>query len=154
MAVEETDTLSIAGPLVISETIDDETVIIDLDKGAYYSLKGAGPFIWALIQEPVLVSDVLASILSAYDVDKESAWQELSKLLSYFLEEGPIKRAETALAGAALKTKPDSPRIPFVAPAIQKFTDMEAMLLLDPIHDVDDEGWPNLPTAMKQDTPA
>ena len=31
----------------------------------------------------------------------------------------------------------------FRAPVLQKFTDMQEMLLLDPIHDVDARGWPH-----------
>jgi hypothetical protein len=30
----------------------------------------------------------------------------------------------------------------FIPPTFEKFTDMEDMLLLDPIHEVDEEGWP------------
>jgi hypothetical protein len=31
----------------------------------------------------------------------------------------------------------------FVEPLLQKYTDMEEMLLLDPIHEVDEHGWPS-----------
>ena len=34
-------------------------------------------------------------------------------------------------------------RLPFAAPVLHKYTDMEDLLLLDPIHDVDESGWPN-----------
>ena len=33
----------------------------------------------------------------------------------------------------------------FDIPAYQKFDDMQEMLLLDPIHEVSEAGWPNLP---------
>ena len=36
----------INSPSVIHETIDDEVVIINLDKGHYYSLDGCGSDIW------------------------------------------------------------------------------------------------------------
>jgi hypothetical protein len=32
----------------------------------------------------------------------------------------------------------------WVAPTIQRYEDMQAMLLADPIHDVDQSGWPTL----------
>jgi hypothetical protein len=32
---------------------------------------------------------------------------------------------------------------PFVAPTLKKYSEIEDLLLLDPIHDVDDSGWPN-----------
>ena len=33
----------------------------------------------------------------------------------------------------------------FTNPVLEKFTDMAELLLLDPIHEVDDSGWPNKP---------
>ena len=33
----------------------------------------------------------------------------------------------------------------FEAPKLSKYTDMEQLLLLDPVHDVDETGWPNAP---------
>jgi hypothetical protein len=32
----------------------------------------------------------------------------------------------------------------FEIPALEKYTDMEELLLLDPIHEVDETGWPNI----------
>ena len=33
----------------------------------------------------------------------------------------------------------------FESPNLQKYTDMQAMLWLDPIYEVDETGWPNTP---------
>jgi len=32
----------------------------------------------------------------------------------------------------------------WVAPRLEKFTDLQTLLLLDPIHDVDEQGWPRV----------
>jgi hypothetical protein len=35
--------------------------------------------------------------------------------------------------------------VPFVAPVLRKYTDMQEFMLVDPIHDVDvDAGWPHV----------
>ena len=34
-------------------------------------------------------------------------------------------------------------RTPFVDPALEKYTDMQDFLLVDPIHEVSDAGWPH-----------
>ncbi|HEX2154966.1 MAG TPA: hypothetical protein VHL52_13445, partial [Acidimicrobiia bacterium] len=34
---------------------------------------------------------------------------------------------------------------PFEPPVLEEFDEMKEMLLYDPIHDVDETGWPNLP---------
>ena len=44
------------------------------------------------------------------------------------------------------------PQEGFVAPQLHKYTDMQELLLLDPIHDVDQEGWPAT-TESNADTP-
>jgi hypothetical protein len=145
------DVFAISGPLVISETIDDETVIIDLEKGAYYSLKSAGVLLWSKMQSPCRVSDLLQATLSHYNVEADLASTEITKLLHYMLREGLVRKNEDEPAAGveAQSSNQSLSRAPFVAPAIQKFTDMEAMLLLDPIHDADEEGWPNLPAGDK-----
>ena len=33
---------------------------------------------------------------------------------------------------------------PFSMPILHKYTDLEALLLIDPVHDVTTQGWPNL----------
>jgi hypothetical protein len=39
--------------------------------------------------------------------------------------------------------EPPDYKLPFQKPLLQKYTDMEALLLVDPIHEVDEEeGWP------------
>ena len=37
---------------------------------------------------------------------------------------------------------PSIPRAPFHPPVLNVFSDMQDLLLLDPIHDVDATGWP------------
>ena len=50
-------------------------------------------------------------------------------------EQGAPVESTAAAAGAP----------PFVEPVLQRYTDMEALLLADPIHDVDEEaGWPQV----------
>lgn len=39
-------------------------------------------------------------------------------------------------------TTPNPDKLHFEEPIFHKYTDMEDLLLLDPIHDVDETGWP------------
>ena len=42
--------LRVNRPTVISETIDGEAVVINLDSGHYYSLDGTAGEIWSLVE--------------------------------------------------------------------------------------------------------
>lgn len=41
--------------------------------------------------------------------------------------------------------EPKTPHTPFGPPAYDRYTDMEDLLLLDPVHDVGVTGWPDSP---------
>jgi hypothetical protein len=139
------ETFHVAGPMVISETIENETVIIDLDHGAYYSLTGSGPFVWGLLDSPRTVSNIIDAVSTGLSADRKAAEAAVLKLLSYLTTEGLVSRTSgenvpvpDEVISAAKKNFGA-----FTSPEIKKFTDMEAMLLLDPIHDVDEQGWPH-----------
>ena len=133
-------------PMVISETIDGETVIINLIKGSYYSLKDSGAAIWSGILRSAPMADIAQMIHSMFDVGEADVEIEIGGLIDRLVEEDLVR----PVAEAVPTSSPAVPRVgfasvPFSPPTLQKFTDMEAMLLLDPVHDVDDEGWPHLP---------
>ena len=47
---------------------------------------------------------------------------------------------------ASVAAQAGAERQPWAAPTLERFTDLQSLLLLDPIHDVDDSGWPRQPT--------
>jgi len=51
--------------------------------------------------------------------------------------------AQVEGAGAAATEVPDQP-LPWQLPVVQVYTDMQDLLLFDPIHEVGPEGWPNV----------
>jgi hypothetical protein len=139
-------TFEVNEPAVISETIDGETIIINLASGTYYSLKQAGAAIWAAIRQSTSLGAIAAMIRASYDVDGHDVEHEISKLVQSLVKEDLVRPA----IGNVPPTADCAPSLeerlgPFLTPVLDKFTDMEAMLLLDPVHDVDEKGWPNLP---------
>lgn len=132
-------------PTVISETIDGETVIINLDTGAYYSLRETGAAVWQLVERGATWQTIGSELVQRYDAPPETIEAGIRSLLDELAQEELIvpqdgERPAPEPTGAV---SADSPRrLPFVPPALQKFTDMADLLLLDPIHDVGEEGWP------------
>lgn len=51
--------------------LNGDIVMMDLEKGKYFSLNGVGSKIWNLIDEPVQVSKIVESLLGEYDVERE-----------------------------------------------------------------------------------
>jgi hypothetical protein len=140
------DAYEVNEPAVISETIDGETIIINLTSGTYYSLNHAGAAIWAAIQQSARLEAISAMVRARYNVNGHDVEQEISSLVQSLLKENLVRpRLGDTSPPAACVPSPEEGG-PYLAPVLDKFTDMEAMLLLDPVHDVDEKGWPNLPT--------
>jgi hypothetical protein len=136
----------LTNPNVIHETIDGETIIIDLANGTYYSLVGAGPTIWDAITAGATTAGVVERALEAFEADRA----EITPAVEAFLQE--LENQELIAvtdngAGAAPVTgeRASTPteRLPFVAPRLETYTDMQDIILLDPVHKVDDRGWPH-----------
>ena len=53
---------------------------------------------------------------------------------------GPVRNSDIATPSAP--TLLVTEKLAYEHPVLQKYTDMEDLLLLDPIHDVDEAGWP------------
>ena len=136
---------SISRPNVVHETLDGEVVAINLDTGSYYSLKHVGAEVWAMIEEGGVTTDeVVRAVTRRYgSVGVEPA---IVSLLGELRQEGLVADEEATERGVSLLLEDDDVGTEghlFEAPVLHKYTDMQDLILRDPIHEVDDTGWPN-----------
>lgn len=120
-------------PEVIDETFEGEAVLVNLESGCYYALTPEGTSVWNLISEGRSLDSLLASTTGESDGVRE--------FVAALLEEALLVEGEADLGPAAEQTALDA------APKFERFTDMQDLLLLDPIHDInlDADGWPVAP---------
>lgn len=135
-------------PKIVSEIIDGEVIILNLDRGRYYSLTLAGTDTWSAIGRAASGEEIVAELLERYDGDRNDVERAVSALIAELSQEElivplPAGAAAPASDGAPRLDGPSGDRPAFQAPALQTYTDMEALLLLDPIHEVDESGWPH-----------
>lgn len=132
-------------PAVIAEVIDDEAIIVNLDSGAYYSLRGSACKIWELLVQQMTAADVAALMAEHYAGAPDAIQEGVETLLTQLLDEELLVPAAAPASSAPppVAARMVSERSAFQPPVLEKFTDMADLLLLDPIHDVDVEGWPH-----------
>jgi hypothetical protein len=133
---------AVNSPGVIAESVDGEVLIINLESGAYYSADGSGEEIWALLAAGVAIDEAVDHLALRYGPSSHAA-----------IAAAVQRMADELLAEQLLV--PSSDRVPqldppalaacsFAEPLLQKYTDMQDLLMLDPIHEVTEEGWPNI----------
>ena len=138
--MEPSNQFRIQAPKVISETIDGETIIINLESGHYFSLNHGGGQIWNDIQAGLSVGQIVELTSRRYPDAGAQALPATVEFIESLLREGLVVAAEASPSSNALAV--GGPNGPFEKPAIQKYEDMQDLLLLDPIHEVDEMGWP------------
>lgn len=138
-------------PRVIAQTIDGEVVAIHLETGNYYSLLDSGATAWALLEGSSDAASLAERLAEHYDASTTEIAESLTPFLEVLQTEGLIVPDEGAdlaptngSSGAAGLLEIPDERGSFKAPAIEKFDDMQDLILLDPVHEVTEEaGWPH-----------
>jgi hypothetical protein len=142
----EGDRYCINAPTVISEVIDGETIVLNFESGHYYSFNPTASAIWAQISAGSSVPAATESIARSFAGDAATIRTEVASFVRRLEEEQLIRVATTNAAPASMSpAAPSDPAARFSSPDFEKFTDMEELLLLDPIHEVGDSGWPRKP---------
>ena len=134
-------------PNIIHEVIDGEAILISMETGSYYSIDSVGAVVWDHMNNGLSNSQIIEAIAAQYDGEWADIEQGVQQLFDQLQAELLIVVDETAANNGHLPAENDTAnsqaRPPFEAPTLHKYTDMEDLLLLDPIHDVDESGWPN-----------
>jgi hypothetical protein len=141
-------------PWVTHERIDDEVMVIHLETGAYFALEGVAADSWTGIISGMEADALVAMILGRYQVDERRARADLEEFLDRVISEGLVEPEaqpapglsavdDGAVNGAhVVEPRPASERAVYRRPVVEKYDDLEELLLFDPIHQVDEAGWP------------
>lgn len=132
-------------PAVAHEAFEGETILIHFESGRYYSLNPTGSAVWSELLAGATLDRLAARFAAEHGTGDDTVRAELARFLDELVAEG-LAVAATGISSpppdhAAAATAGD--RAPFVAPRVEVFTDMQDLLLLDPIHEVDEAGWPH-----------
>jgi coenzyme PQQ synthesis protein D (PqqD) len=132
-------------PQVISETVGGETIIVNLASGHYFSLQGTSVDVWQGLERGEALEEVILELEQRYEAPDGEIGAAVTKLVDDFVA-GELLVAD-GNGGEVQFAQSDEvgDRAPFVPPTFTKFTDMQDIILLDPVHEVDARGWPHAP---------
>jgi Coenzyme PQQ synthesis protein D (PqqD) len=133
----------IKSPPVVLETVDEETIIVNLDTGSYYDLNHTGGRLLAALGRGADLDGAVTHLAADYGVDRGALAEAAATLVGRLEEEGIIAAADADPDADRTVNGWAPPAKPYEAPALSKYTDMQELLLLDPVHEVDGAGWPN-----------
>lgn len=132
-------------PFVVSELIDGEAVIMNLQSGNYYSARHSGALLWDWIEKGVSQGDMPTGLARVYAGDLSEVERDVAAFIDTLIEQQLIIEAS---ADSSTPPPPvvhegnSNSLLPYLAPVLEVYADMQDLLLLDPIHDIDEVGWP------------
>ncbi len=61
--------------------VGDEAVVLHVGRGTYYGLNAVGARIWALVQAPRTVGEILDRLTDEFEVDRDTCARDLAQWL-------------------------------------------------------------------------
>jgi len=114
------------------DKFENETIIVDFETGIYYSLRGSASTIWELCEtglDHIRLGEIFTNITHE---QQQQAFQ--------FIED--LKTAKLVLeVEEEVVLQPVQHH--FEEILFEQYKDMEDLIILDPIHEVDEKGWPH-----------
>ena len=130
-------------PAVSAESFDNEVIIIHFETGNYYSLDAFGTRIWQGLEAGTNRESILRHIAKQFGMKRETAAMQLDRLMEQLLAEDLVRETDETPEPWDPPFSGEPMEVPESAGTLLKFDDMKELLLLDPIHDVDEAGWPH-----------
>jgi hypothetical protein len=141
--------LRVPASQVAADIVDGEVVVINLDTGSYYSSEGVGCDVWSLLAAGRSRADVVGWLQARYEDEEGLIEPYVDEFGAMLLSEGlmvPAVADDVPDAGGDDARPPADTRTPFAPADFVGYDDMKGLLLLDPVHDVDEVGWPHAAT--------
>ncbi|MEN0001552.1 MAG: PqqD family protein [Pseudomonadota bacterium] len=127
---------------ISSEDFDGETVCVNFATGTYFGLNLTAGAILDFFSAPHTKDEALQFITAQFGVDKAHTQDDIDSFIDSLIKE---KLLLTADDDAIAETKPaDIPDdAKYEPPRFEIYTDLQELIMLDPVHDTDPEhGWP------------
>ena len=136
---------SIDAKNISHERLEDEVIIINLARGAYYSGSGPAADVWTLISQGASVEEATALLSAAYAHDAELVRTDVEHCVATMVAREIIQSDEAPSRPKAELALPEAARNGWTQPNFDECMDMWDLIQLDPIHDVGEAGWPFAP---------
>ena len=131
-------------PAIVSETLDGEVILINMDDGSYFSMENTAAMIWCCLESGASVDFTTEAIARHYPEHRKQIEADARWFVELLLREGLVVPRQVSASFEPPLEQSISLNGEYGQPELHKYTDMEDLLTLDPIHEVDDSGWPNV----------
>jgi hypothetical protein len=129
---------------IVFEKFDDEVVLINLDNGNYFSILEVAGIVWGLIDKGFNREEAAKLLSELFGTPEAELEIDIQLFIEQLVSEELISissiDSHTTVEAISVQT---SGKV-YAKPVLEVYSDMQDLILLDPIHEVDETGWPNV----------
>ena len=138
-------------PRIVDETLEGETLVMDMAQGNYYSCVGASAFVWSALSAGCSTSETAELVGARYGLAPADATRDVDRFVEVLLGQemivanAPTEPSDRGVDRAALDAALDAaiPAGDYAGLGVERFDDLADLILLDPVHEVTEAGWPH-----------
>lgn len=79
---------------IIDSQIDDEVVMMNVEKGSYYGLNNIGSAIWEALEEPKSINELVDKFTEEYDVSVEDCKTDITLFIENMVKANTLIKAK------------------------------------------------------------
>ena len=125
---------------VAMERIEGELIIISMDSGKYFSASGPAADILFLIDAGKNLIEIQQELETLFN--SRIVKSEIETIIEFALKENLLELLTDDFAHSKSELPEDYMRTTWVTPNIVEFSDLQDLILVDPVHDASLKGWP------------
>jgi hypothetical protein len=130
-------------PRVVGEIIDGEVMVINLDTGVYYSVTGVGAAVWPMLVGGATPREISDRVARHYGTDSASVERDVDAFIARLADEAILRPLQDGVAAGSFDALDNWPAVTYPGFGFERYDDMQALLVIDPVHEVGDFGWPS-----------
>jgi len=76
---------------LVSTEVDGETVILSIDEGRYFGINAIGSRIWALIEPPIRIDDLITALMQEFEIDRPNCTADVLEFIDEMQKQNIVK---------------------------------------------------------------
>lgn len=139
---DEDARFDINGPQVVADFVDGEVVAVNLETGTYFALYGLSAVVWEALTHGTSPREIL-DVTTPDPHQRDDTEKDFAEFLDLLRAHHLVRVRESNAPGVdAERLLSTLSALPWEPLRVFAHSDLQDILLLDPVHDTSDAGWP------------
>ena len=78
---------------LLTSSVDEETILLSLEKNNFYGMNEVGTRIWELLESPIAVAELCRQLQEEFAVSEEQCREHVLQFLNSLAEDGLVEAA-------------------------------------------------------------